>query len=71
MGAQVEGKDPNLDIYFTIEKNLYFAGEIIQGEVHINCKKKSNYHNLSLMIKGVEHVEATVPSGHRNGQRGT
>jgi hypothetical protein len=29
MGAQLEGKDPHIEICLTLGKSLYFAGEVV------------------------------------------
>lgn len=55
MGSS-QNKDPTLFIYITLSKRYYFAGETLEGAVHIDCKANRPYNQLFLRIHGSENV---------------
>ncbi len=55
MGSS-QNKDPNLFIYITLGKRFYYAGETLEGTVHIDCKADCSYTQLFLRLYGSECV---------------
>lgn len=55
MGSSLN-KDSTLVIYLTLNKRVYYAGETLQGVVHIDCKANRPYTQLFLKVEGYENV---------------
>lgn len=55
MGSS-QNKDPTIDIYLTLSKRVYYAGETVEGAVHINCKANRPYTQIFLRLHGHESV---------------
>lgn len=51
MGSS-QNKDPLLFIYITLSKRYYYAGETVEGAVHVDCKANRPYTQLCLRIHG-------------------
>ena len=49
-------KDPHLFIYITLSKRFYYAGETVEGAVHVDCKANRPYKQLCLRIHGSEKI---------------
>ena len=49
-------KDPHLFIYITLSKRFYYAGETVEGAVHVDCKANRPFTQLCLRIHGSEKV---------------
>ena len=49
MGS-TSNKDENIDIYASINKEYYVAGENIGGQVYLNVKYARTYNSLCLKI---------------------
>ena len=47
-------KDPHLFIYITLSKRFYYAGETVEGAVHVDCKANRHFKQLCLRIHGSE-----------------
>lgn len=65
MGSS-QNKDPTLNIYITLGKRFYYAGETVEGVVHIDCKANRPYTQLFLRLHGSEcvHWEETYGKTH-------
>jgi hypothetical protein len=50
-------KDKHLTLYITLNKSIYYAGEMVEGAVHINCSADRPYRFLNLIIEGYEEVK--------------
>lgn len=55
MGSS-QNKDPTLNIYVTLSKRYYYAGETVEGVVHVDCKANRPYNQLMLRLHGSESV---------------
>lgn len=55
MGSS-QNKDPLLFIYITLNKRFYYAGETVEGAVHVDCKANRPYTQLCLRIHGSEKI---------------
>ena len=51
MGSSLNN-DKNLQVYMTLTKRVYYAGEIVYGTVHLNCLNDRPYHSLFIRIEG-------------------
>ena len=58
MGSS-QNKDPTIQIYLTLSKRMYYAGETVEGVVHIDCKANRAYNQLFIHIHGSESVHWT------------
>lgn len=47
------------NVFIHLEKQVYFAGEVIRGSVCLNCKEPFEGTRLHLKILGTEHTEWT------------
>ena len=56
MGASLNS-DKQVKIYMTLDKRVYYAGETIQGSVHIICKVDRPYRFVRVKFEGREEVE--------------
>lgn len=56
MGSSKSQPDPNAQIYTTLNKKVYFAGEVVEGVTHINCTADRPYDFLQIRINGKEHT---------------
>lgn len=55
MGSS-QNKDPNIDIYITLNKRIYYAGETLEGAVHLDCRANRPYTQIFLRLHGHERV---------------
>ena len=55
MGSDLN-KDKSAVLHITLNKRVNYAGETLQGAVHLNCLKPRQYRFLNLIIKGEEEV---------------
>lgn len=70
MGS-TESIDERVDIYLELSKPFYYAGEWIDGTVHINCKQVTQYGGLNLRLEGREYCHWSEGSGkHRRSYTG-
>jgi hypothetical protein len=51
MGSS-QNKDPTLVIYITLSKRMYYAGETVEGIVHVDCKANRPYNQLYIRLHG-------------------
>ena len=51
MGSNLN-KDKSARVYITLQKRVYFAGEMIEGSVHLDCLENRPYRSLMLIFKG-------------------
>ena len=56
MGAATN-KDKDAQVYLTIDKRMYHAGDTVHGSVYLVCLKERPYRYLNLRIMGEEKVE--------------
>lgn len=59
MGSSLN-KDPTIQIFLTLSKRVYYAGETVEGVVHIDCKALRTYSRLFIRIRGSENVHWQV-----------
>lgn len=55
MGSS-QNKDPTVNIYITVSKRLYMAGDLVEGSIHVDCKANRPYMHLYLKFHGAERV---------------
>jgi uncharacterized protein YfaS (alpha-2-macroglobulin family) len=53
----VHNKDKFVQIYLTLNQRKYYAGDTVEGAVHILCLEDTPYKYLELKITGHEKVE--------------
>ena len=51
MGAS-ESRDESLQIYIALDKPFYYAGDHVQGVIHVNCLAERLYRFLAFLLKG-------------------
>jgi len=56
-------QDPNIEIFMQINKQYYFAGEYVEGEVYVRAKQPSTYKKLVVSLDGEEFVYWTEGQG--------
>jgi hypothetical protein len=56
-------KDKNVQVFLTLEKLKYYAGEAVNGAVHIVCLQPRPYNFIDLRITGQEHVRWSRKQG--------
>ncbi len=54
-----QNKDPNISIYVSLTKRLYYAGETVEGMVHVDCTAPRPYTELYIKLYGKEEVHWT------------
>lgn len=64
MGASSLNADENLRIYLSLTKPSYYAGEYVQGTIHINCLENRPHQNLLIKIEGKEHTYVFIRRGN-------
>ena len=53
MGATNLNKDPNTRIFVTLKNRVHYAGQMVEGAVHINCiEDRPIYQFVNLRIRG-------------------
>jgi hypothetical protein len=48
--------DKAVRIFVTLGKRVYYAGEMVEGAVHLNCLEERPYRSVSIIIRGKERV---------------
>ena len=55
MGSSLNS-DPKVRVYLTLKNRMAYAGQTVEGAVHINCYEDRPYRFLHLRIKGKERI---------------
>jgi hypothetical protein len=55
MGSSING-DKDAKLFVTLRKRVYYAGEMVEGAVHLNCSAERYYRFLNLLIEGQEQI---------------
>jgi hypothetical protein len=64
MGSLLDsGSDKDVRIFVTFSRRVYYAGEMVEGAVHIHCLNPRPYRTINLIIRGEEKVRWTQSSG--------
>lgn len=50
--GQTQNKDPNILLYISLNKRMHYAGEVVEGIVHVDCKANRPYTQLIIRIIG-------------------
>lgn len=51
MGSS-QNKDPHISLYITLAKRMHYAGEAVEGVVHVDCKAQRPYTSLYIKLHG-------------------
>jgi hypothetical protein len=64
MGAMtdIDNVDLNVRMFMTFSKRVYYAGEMVEGALHIHCLNPRPYRSIYLIIRGEESVRWTESS---------
>ena len=52
MWRGIDLSDPRLKIRITIDKAFYYAGDLVQGVIHVNCLAHCPYRFLEFLLQG-------------------
>ena len=52
MGSS-ESMDTQVQLYTTVSKSVYYAGEVVEGVAHVNCLTNRPYEFLQLRLRGL------------------
>ena len=57
MGQTNLNKDPNARIFLTLKNRIHFAGQMVEGAVHIQCLEDCPVYNfINLRMLGLEEI---------------
>lgn len=55
MGSALN-KDSNVKIHMTLAKRVHYAGEYVEGAVHVVCLENRPYRNVHIRLEGKEEI---------------
>ena len=56
MGS-AHNKDEHVDMYIEVHRPYYVAGDAVEGCIYLHAKTNRDYQDLSIRLKGHEHIE--------------